>query len=101
MEGTTGRTITSDRRRMDFCHLSRTDLTEKKLEYGRVCSKYFVSGQLSKDLGNFNVDWRPTLYLGLTREWWRGQTPHEPSEPNEQLGGGNYVNMCSQKLPRK
>ena len=47
--------------------ISRADLTESKLENGRICSRHFVSGIPADLFNRFNPDWLPTLNLGHSK----------------------------------
>ena len=45
-EGPEERARSEERRRLWIKAIARDDLTDKKLEYERVCSKHFVSGMV-------------------------------------------------------
>ena len=59
--------LTTRRRRAWISAISRSDLTDDKLEHERVCYRHFVSGQAAKQWEQFDVDWVPTLHLGHTK----------------------------------
>ena len=59
--------LTTRRRRAWISAISRSDLTDDKLEHERVCYRHFVSGQAAKQWDQFDVDWVPTLHLGHTK----------------------------------
>ena len=60
-------TTSTRRRRAWISAISRSDLTDDKLEHERVCYRHFVSGQAAKQWEQFDVDWVPTLHLGHTK----------------------------------
>lgn len=58
----------SKKRREGFlAAISRADLTESKLENGRICSRHFVSGKPADHFDHLNPDWLPTLNLGHSK----------------------------------
>ena len=63
--------LTTRRRRAWISAISRSDLTDDKLEHERVCYRHFVSGQAAKQWEQFDVDWVPTLHLGHTKRLQR------------------------------
>ena len=59
--------LTTRRRRAWISAISRSDLTDDKLEHERVCYRHFVSGRTAKQCEQFDVDWVPILHLGHTK----------------------------------
>ena len=59
--------MTTRRRRAWISAISRSDLTDDKLEHERVCYRHFVSGQAAKQWEQCDVDWVPTLHLDHTK----------------------------------
>ena len=59
--------LTTRSRRAWISAISRSDLTDDKLERERVCYRHFVSGQAAKQWEQFDVDWVPTSHLGHTK----------------------------------
>ena len=58
----------SRRRREGFlAAISRDDLTDSKIENGRICSRHFISGKPAELYDSLNPDWLPTLHLGHTK----------------------------------
>ena len=55
----------STRRREGFiAAISRDDLTNSKIENGRICSRHFISSKPADLYDSLNPDWLPTLHLG-------------------------------------
>ena len=58
----------SERRRQGFlAAISRDDLTDSKIENGRICSRHFISGKPADLYDHLNPDWLPTLNLGHSK----------------------------------
>ncbi|KAK4879608.1 hypothetical protein RN001_007754 [Aquatica leii] len=56
---------TLQRRRNQWISLlKREDLTENKINSGRICSKHFITGQPAKWSDIDNPDWLPTQNMG-------------------------------------
>ncbi|KAK5638749.1 hypothetical protein RI129_013044 [Pyrocoelia pectoralis] len=58
--------LRSERRKKWIAALKRSDLTELKLKYGRVCSKHFIAGKPAQLSDTENPDWVPSQNLGYT-----------------------------------
>ena len=56
--------ISRKRRDGFLAAVSRADLTDSKLENGRVCSKHFLSGKPAPLFDKTSPDWLPTEKLG-------------------------------------
>lgn len=56
--------LSTERRRRWLTAISRDDLTDKILEYDRVCGEHFHSGKAAPLWDKWNVDWVPSLKLG-------------------------------------
>ncbi len=60
--------LSKNRREGFLVAISRADLTESKLENGRICSRHFISGKLADLFDSLNPDWLPTLHLGHSKK---------------------------------
>lgn len=60
--------LSEERRSKWITAISRDDLTEAILENDRLCGKHFVSGRAAKPWDKYNIDWIPTLHLGLNKK---------------------------------
>ncbi|KAJ8911319.1 hypothetical protein NQ315_017015 [Exocentrus adspersus] len=58
--------LASERREAWITSLHRSDITDSKLKYGRICSKHFVSGKPSKLQDRNDPDWVPSVDMGYT-----------------------------------
>ena len=67
--------LTTRRRRARVSAISRSDLTDDKLEHERVCFRHFVFRQAAKQWDQFDVHWVSTLHLGHTKRPQRSD-PH-------------------------
>ena len=56
--------LSAERWRRWLTAISRADLTDKILEYDRVCGEHFYSGKAAPLWDKWNVDWVPSLKLG-------------------------------------
>ena len=56
--------LSAERRRRWLTAISRDDLTDKILEYDRVCGEHFHCGKAAPLWDKWNVDWLPSLKLG-------------------------------------
>ena len=56
--------MSAERRRRWLTAISRDNLTERILEYDRVCGEHFQSGKAAPLWDKWNVDWVPSLKLG-------------------------------------
>ena len=66
-QGEEAQQLSEERRSRWISAISRDDLTEEILENDRVCEKHFVSGRATKSWDKYNIDWVPTLLLGLKK----------------------------------
>ena len=58
----------SERRRQGFlAAISRDDLTDSKIENGRICLRHFISGKPADLYDHLNPVWLPTLNLGHSK----------------------------------
>ena len=62
-QGEETKILSAERRQRRLTAISRDDLTDKILEYNRVCGEHFHSGKAAPLSDEWNVDWVPSLKL--------------------------------------
>ena len=81
--------LSIERRRLWISAKSRADLTDKILNSDKVCDQHFHSGTAAPLWDRYNVDWVPTLNLGMTKRRRKVKPNRERLERRGQRKGEN------------